>query len=342
MIIPGGSDKLLEDFRKRPRDARLALYAGAALEDVGRIEHAVAVWSLGDDADRQLRRVKDNPNAPEDMRRLSARADKAMRKHFTRLHTEAISSLEKTAGGKLDRVKNAIWSLTHDGEVAFREPMQKPVIFYMPDLPAAPVTSNEQLPWAAALEAAWTEIRREYEEAARANIAMQPYVPAATREKKWAHLRGRLDWSSIHIYKDAVETPAAARFPRTVAALQNVDLVRIDETPLEAFFSRLKPGARIPPHYGLTNTRLTAHLPLIVPDDCAIRVGNELCHWTEGKIVAFDDSYNHEAWNKSSTDRVVLIFEAHHPNLTTAERAAVEHAYSVRRHWLQNRWRLLG
>lgn len=295
MSIPGGSDMLLEDFRKRPNDARLALYAGAALEDEGRIEHAVAVWSLGDDVDPQLRRVKDNLKAPEDIRRLSARADKAIRKHFTRLHEEAICFQQAQCGADLRRVRDAIWSLTHDCKFVFRVPMQQPVIFYMPDLPAAPVMANEFLPWTESLEAAWLDIKQEYEKAVRESIAMEPYVPATTREKKWSHLRGRLDWSSIHLFKDATETPAAARFPRTVAALQGADLVRIDATPLEAFFSRLKPGAHIPPHYGLTNTRLTVHLPLIVPDDCAIRVGNELCHWTEGKIVAFDDSYNHEA-----------------------------------------------
>lgn len=335
------ADTLLTEFRARPSDARLALYLGAALEDEGRLEHAVAAWTLGDDVEPQLRRVKDNPNAPEEMRRLSARADKAIRKHFTRLHDQAIQTLEEQSGADLTRVRNAVWPLTHDGEVTFREPMQRPVIFYMPDLPASPVTSNDLLSWTASLENAWRDVREEYETAAHANIAMTPYVPAATREKKWAQLRGRLDWSSIHLFKDAAETAAAAQFPSTVEALQTVELVRIDDVPLEAFFSRLKPGAHIPPHFGLTNTRLTVHLPLIVPGDCAIRVGDELCRWTEGKIVAFDDSYNHEAWNKAPTDRVVLIFEAHHPDLSAAERAAIEHAYSVRRKWLKDRWSLL-
>lgn len=341
MSIGKDASELVERFRARPDDARLALYVGAALDDEGLREAAVAAWSLGDDADAQLRRVKDNPDAPEEFRRLSARADKAIREHFTGLHDKAIVALEQETGASLSRVRAGIWSLTHDRDFVFRETRQKPVIFYMPDLAASPVTPNDQLSWVAPLEAAWADIRREYEDAARANIAMTPYVPAATREKKWSHLRGRLDWSSIHLFKDAAEMPAAAKFPKTVAALQEVDLVRIDGVPLEAFFSRLKPGAHIPPHYGLTNTRLTVHLPVIVPGDCAIRVGDALCRWTEGKIVAFDDSYDHEAWNRAPTDRVVLIFEAHHPDLSAEERMAIEHAYSVRRAWLQNRWSLL-
>jgi hypothetical protein len=37
----------------------------------------------------------------------------------------------------------------------------------------------------------------------------------------------------------------------------------------------------------------------------------------------------------------VLIFEVHHPDLSGDERAAIEHTYSVRRNWLDNRINLL-
>ena len=37
----------------------------------------------------------------------------------------------------------------------------------------------------------------------------------------------------------------------------------------------------------------------------------------------FDDTYEHEAWNRSSRTRVVLIFDLWHPLLTEVERAAV-------------------
>ena len=103
------------------------------------------------------------------------------------------------------------------------------------------------------------------------------------------------------------------------------------------FFSRLKPGAHIPPHFGCANNRITVHLPLIVPDNCAIRVGDDLHGWTEGKLFAFDDSYEHEAWNRSDRDRVVLIFESHHPDLTQDERYAVERTYAARGNWVERR-----
>ncbi|MGA9422181.1 MAG: aspartyl/asparaginyl beta-hydroxylase domain-containing protein, partial [Rhodanobacteraceae bacterium] len=187
------------------------------------------------------------------------------------------------------------------------------------------------------LEGACDTIRREYEVGLRAGVTVQPYVPAGTPAPEWAELGGSLDWSAVHLYQDAKATPALAQFPQTAHAVGAVDLARIDGTPMEVFFSRLRPGAHIPPHHGLTNTRVTVHLPLIVPEGCAIRVGRDLCHWREGTIIAFDDSFEHEAWNRSGADRVVLIFEAHHPDLSPPERAAIEHVYSVRQRWLDAR-----
>jgi aspartyl/asparaginyl beta-hydroxylase (cupin superfamily) len=101
----------------------------------------------------------------------------------------------------------------------------------------------------------------------------------------------------------------------------------------------MRPGAHIPPHFGAANNRLTVHLPLIVPAGCSIRVGDEIHTWREGELFAFDDSFEHEAWNTSDKDRVVLIFESHHPDLSKAERAAIEHAFESRGRWLKERRR---
>jgi aspartate beta-hydroxylase len=85
----------------------------------------------------------------------------------------------------------------------------------------------------------------------------------------------------------------------------------------------LRPGARIPPHTGYVNTRLICHLPLIVPDGCAIRVGNETRAWQEGRALVFDDTVEHEAWNRSDRLRVVLLFDIWRPELTLEERELV-------------------
>jgi len=80
---------------------------------------------------------------------------------------------------------------------------------------------------------------------------------------------------------------------------------------------------RIAPHFGHTNARLICHLPLIVPEGCGLRVGNETRPWIEGQTLIFDDSMEHEAWNGSGRPRVVLLFEIWRPELSAEERRLV-------------------
>ena len=88
-------------------------------------------------------------------------------------------------------------------------------------------------------------------------------------------------------------------------------------------FSILKPRTRIPPHTGTSNTRVTVHLPLIVPPGCRFRVGADTREWREGEAWAFDDTIEHEAWNDSDQPRAILIIDAWNPLLTEAEREVV-------------------
>jgi aspartate beta-hydroxylase len=342
--LKGAVEAYLNACRLNPRDARLALFAGAALEAVGRRDDAAMLFSLGDDLDPAVRLAKDRPELDPEIRRRSAIADRVMREHLTRLHALAIDAAERRAavGGDgaapdLSRVRNAIWTMTHDGPVRFRTPKQRPGIFYMPDLEARSITPRERLPWAAALEASTGELRDEFLAVFRSGAEMSPYVEQGTVSPIWSELRGRQDWSAFHLFKAAQETAFAKLFPRTLKALEVADIVRIDGNPMELFFSRLRPGAHIPPHFGAANNRITIHLPLIVPGDCSIRIGDEVHAWREGELFAFDDSFEHEAWNRAASDRVVLIFESHHPDLRPEERAAIEFAFEERGRWLRER-----
>ena len=93
-----------------------------------------------------------------------------------------------------------------------------------------------------------------------------------------------------------------------------------------AFFSILKPKTRIPPHTGVSNTRLVVHLPLFVPPGCGFRVGSETREWRPGSAWVFDDTIEHEAWNDSDQPRAILIFDIWNPYLSAAERAIVREA----------------
>ena len=82
-------------------------------------------------------------------------------------------------------------------------------------------------------------------------------------------------------------------------------------------------GTHVTPHCGTTNTRLPCHLGLVVPERCRIRVGSEICEWQEGKCLVFDDSFEHEVWHDGDRDRVVLILDVWHTDLSPAETWAV-------------------
>ncbi len=73
----------------------------------------------------------------------------------------------------------------------------------------------------------------------------------------------------------------------------------------------------------MLNARLICHLPLIAPAGCSFRVGNDLRDWAEGQAWVFDDTINHEAWNRSELDRYILLFDIWRPELSAEERAGV-------------------
>ena len=124
-------------------------------------------------------------------------------------------------------------------------------------------------------------------------------------------------------------TPLASRNAATLwltEALQGAPRCEIAQHGPNAFFSILEPRTRIPPHTGVTNARLTVHLPLVVPPDCGFRVGSETREWVPGKAWVFDDSIEHEAWNNSAAPRAILIFDIWNPYLSAAERELVRAA----------------
>ncbi|MES2762992.1 MAG: aspartyl/asparaginyl beta-hydroxylase domain-containing protein [Bacteroidota bacterium] len=82
---------------------------------------------------------------------------------------------------------------------------------------------------------------------------------------------------------------------------------------ISADFSYLPAKTKIKPHKGFTKMVLRAHLGLIIPSDCALRVGEEIKTWQPGKMLIFDDSFEHEAWNDSNEDRFILMLDIANP-----------------------------
>jgi aspartyl/asparaginyl beta-hydroxylase (cupin superfamily) len=175
------------------------------------------------------------------------------------------------------------------------------------------------------LEKATGDIRAELLDVMREDSAFAPYVETVqSRPQPDASMLGNPDWSAFYLWKFGERVEAnAARCPKTVEAIAKVPLAHMRGRAPSVLFSLLKPGAHIPPHTGMVNTRLICHLPLIVPDPCLFRVGNETRPWVEGRAWAFDDTIEHEAWNRSGETRVILLFEVWRPELTAEEREQV-------------------
>jgi hypothetical protein len=203
---------------------------------------------------------------------------------------------------------------------------QRPSIFHFPGLPPRPFYEREEFDWAAELESATPAIRGEVEALLAEGADFRPYVEQEkNRPRRDFHgLQGDPSWTAFYLWKDGA--PVAGnqdRCPRTAEAISRVPLSAIGARTPSVFFSLLRPGAHIPPHHGMLNSRLICHLPLIVPPGGWLRVGAGKRFWEEGRLLIFDDSIEHEALNPAEALRVVLIFDIWRPELSEAERRGV-------------------
>ena len=170
-------------------------------------------------------------------------------------------------------------------------------------------------------------IRDEFESLLAAESAqVVPYVqhPQRVPLRQWEKLNQSRDWSALHLVQNGERIERNARHcPKTLAAIASLDQPVVPRASPNVMFSLLAPHTRIPPHSGIANTRLVAHLPLIVPKGCKFRCGAQTREWQVGEPLVFDDTIEHEAWNDSDELRVVLIFDLWPLALSRAERAAV-------------------
>ena len=208
------------------------------------------------------------------------------------------------------------------------DPLQRPSL-YIPGLTAKPWHETEQLEWVRRLEQAAPEIRAELLRLDETRAEFVPYVDGigptpggAAWGTRYIHDQGT--WDTF--YLEALGQPFARNqrlCPKTTEALH-----RVPRRTTSAMFSRLGPRTHIPAHCGPSNTVLRAHLGLAVPEGCEMRVGKETRSWQEERCLLFDDSFEHEVWNRSEESRVVLMFYVYHPDLTVTE---IDHLEEIRK-----------
>jgi aspartyl/asparaginyl beta-hydroxylase/uncharacterized protein DUF6817 len=177
-----------------------------------------------------------------------------------------------------------------------------------PGLDSRPWFEASTFALATALEAHFAEIREEV-------LALAPsrFVPESERIARTG------DWDVVFFYeRGSRHDDVCEACPATARAIEGADVMRTAAGLI--YVSRMRPGTHIQAHRGPTNLRVRCHLGITVPDgDCALRVGDRSERWREGGCLVFDDSFEHEAWNRTAGDRIVLIVDLWHPGLSSTE-----------------------
>lgn len=167
-----------------------------------------------------------------------------------------------------------------------------------------PVYDNALFPWAAEVEKAYPAIRAELETVLLRQSELPSFQEISTDVKT---ISTDNHWKTFFLLGFGVKSEQNIRAcPNTWRAVQAIPGLTT------AMFSIFEPGKHLPPHRGPYNGVLRLHMGMIVPepaDKLAIRVDQQVCHWQEGKVLIFDDAYEHEAWNHTDKTRVVLFVD---------------------------------
>lgn len=271
-----------------------------------------------------LQTLQPNQRLPTVLRDALNRAFEAVRRNDAALAdyigdaAQAVRASHPAA--ELSRAEHALSALTGSKRIY----LPQPTFLHVPRLPTEQFYPRELFPWLAEFEAATAEIRAEFERALLEDSAgAVPYIdyPEGVPLDHWAELNKSRRWSAFFLWRDGERVDSHAdRCPKTASLIEKAPTADVRGYAPTAFFSILDKKSHIPPHSGVTNSRLIVHLPLVVPGNCRFRVGSETREWEVGKAWVFDDTIEHEAWNDSDLPRAILIFDTWHPGLTAGER----------------------
>lgn len=325
----GAAESLRQCLALAPQMFVARLRLGISLEQLGDAQAALLSYFGAVNAAQGMGRwMSDATTAPglrEAVKHAIRTIDVGRRTTFDAVLTPL---RERYGASELARVEHCLAIYLGEQPAPLPDARQKPKFLYFPGVPSQPFYPVERFPWQAELEAATEFVREELRAVLAEEGRLLPFLGEHSAENLKEHLRSQggqeAAWDAFFFYRHGERFDAnCARAPRTAALLDSLPLVRIRDHAPETLYSVLRPGTHILPHRGVTNTRLVTHLPLIVPADCALNVGGEIHEWKEGRCVSFDDTFEHEAWNRSSETRVVMILDSWNPDLTEVERLAV-------------------
>ena len=236
--------------------------------------------------------------------------------------------------GGSQRSKAALENFVGLRSVSFNNPLQCPSFFYFPGLRAQPFYSQTEFPelqtLISVIKQSLLQLKAPITEH---SVSYVDHIGSVPNEAKWQTLRDT--WQAQHLITGGVAQPASDNFSTEFLACFTHELIP-DCPPFapEVFISVLEPDAYIPPHYGISNVKLTAHIPLQVTDKAWLKAGEEVFTWqNDAEIMIFDDAFLHSAKNADKNPRSVLIFDLWHPELSKEERIFVQNFMRVFDQW---------
>ena len=311
-------DAINKALQLEPRHLSALLLKAAYFEDRGETRSAARTYR------DVLACIPSGAQVPPNISEAVAHARHMVTVDLAALNAELevpLAQLRERHGGRRQRrVDQCLETL-----LGQRQPYySQPTWMYMPELPAIEFFERSDFPWLDAFEAQTEAMRKELLQVMVADReGLQPYIdfPAEMPLDQFRELNRSRRWSAYFLWNQSQAVAAhIARCPVTARLLETAPRCRIENRAPTAFYSILDANTRIPAHVGVTNTRCTVHVPLVVPPDCGFRVGATTREWVPGQAWVFDDTINHEAWNLSDTPRAILIFDIWNPLLTAAER----------------------
>lgn len=327
---PAEAKAAFADIVNRSRDAWVAgLLLGRLREEAGDEVGAVQAWYRAVRSAQRAGHWRDERSTPPQLLDLVLhaidRADRGRRE----LYFGCYEHLRREFGGdELRRVDRALTGFLRDWDATPPDPRQRPRFFFFPDVPNLPYDDPFLHPWAQRLQDAFPVIRADAVRVLGEDQRFQNFLNLSDRARGEDYVGGdgpAPSWEAFFFYRRGKRHDANhERCPDTSAVLESLELCRIADQAPEICFSVLKPGTHLMAHYGVTNVRHVMHLPLVVPADCALNlVDAGEHHWHEGRLVTFDDTFKHEAWNRSQQTRMILLMDCWNPHLTPVERLAV-------------------
>ncbi len=171
-----------------------------------------------------------------------------------------------------------------------------------------PYLDNAHFPFMKKFEENWEAIAQEAREVMKYKEEIPGFQDISPDQYRIA--KGR-NWKTFILFGFGDEVKAHTKITPICASL-------LREVPhlQTAMFSILSPGYHIPAHTGVTKGILRAHLGLIIPkqhENCRIRVHDKITAWQAGQSFVFDDTYEHEVWNDTPEERVILLFDFNRP-----------------------------